>query len=369
MGALGESLVLLHDATQHYRSLAGEVRHWQDSALKREAVDRYIADGGSASTPRPQEDEAAWEVVRRLVVSLPGRLREEREVTAGAPGGWGITLLVVDGDRWMIHIPRSGAFEGSGRPHASFTMTPVAPLLDPREVAVWVDLEVTGTATVAGRPGIRLRGTPRPPRATKPFNWGYDMWVRGATVHDLVVDADRGVLLRTAAMLGDDEFDVKEFLGIAFDAEPAPSAFVFVAPDGQPVRPSPTETRPLSPEECRHIGAFRAWLPTSLDQVQHLRWQEPWDRDGKPELYLRSYLERGFVDLVQSQASSPLLVGPGYSALELHGTTAYLWEDQFGYSCLAFELSGTELRLRGDVDVDDMVAFASTLRPASEVVG
>lgn len=371
MGALGDSLALLHGATRRYQSLAGEVRHWQESARKREAVDRYIAAGGSPGTPRPQNDEPTWEVVSRLVVALPDRLREERTVTVGTARGWGIDppLIVVDGDRWWVYMPQYGGFGGTGRPNGgTYTVTHVVPLLDPREIAAWVDLEVVGPAMVAGRPGIRLRGTPRPLGTEPLVSRGFDLWVRGATVHDLVVDAERGVLLRIAALLGDDEFDVVEFLGIDFDVEPAPDAFVFVAPDGQRVRPIP-DPRPLTPEECCRIDAFTAWLPASLDQVRHLGWHEPWVREGKPGVHLRSYLEQGFVDLRQSQASPQLLVGPGHHTLDLHGTTAYLWKDQAAYSCLAWVMSGTELRLRGNVDSDTLVAFASRLRPASEVVG
>lgn len=369
MMALGDSLALLHDATRRYQSLAGEVRHWQDSALKREAVDRYIAGGGPPSTPRPQDDEPTWEVGSRLVVSLPDRLREERTVTAGAASGWGISLLVVDGERWWVHMPRYGGFESTGRPNGGvYTLTHVAPLLDPREVAARVDLEVVGTATVAGRPGIRLRGTARPPVTPPTVSGGVDLWAWGATSHHLVVDADRGVILRTAALLGDDEFDVVEFLSIDFGVEPAPDAFVFVAPDGEPVRHLP-EPRPLTPEECRHIGVFTVWFPASPDKVRHLRWQEPWDRDGKPKVYLRSYLEQGYVELEQSQASPQLLVDPRHHTLDVHGTRAHLWQDQAAYSCLAWVMSGTELRLRGNVDSDTIVAFASELRPASEAMG
>ena len=153
VGDLGDSLALMHGALQRYQSVAGEVRHWQDSVRKREAVDRYMAAGGPKSTPRPPDSEPRWEVVSRLVVALPGRLREERTVTAGSTTGrWGITLLVVDGERWWVHMPEFGGFEGVGRLNAgSYTVTDWAPLLDPRGVPLHVDCEVVGSATVAGR--------------------------------------------------------------------------------------------------------------------------------------------------------------------------------------------------------------------------
>ena len=66
----------------------------------------------------------------------------------------------------------------------------------------------------AGREAVRLVGVPR-----ERWDWGWDpdplSW--GADEYEVVVDAERGVLLRCASRLGGKDFDALEVEEIHFD--------------------------------------------------------------------------------------------------------------------------------------------------------
>jgi hypothetical protein len=73
-------------------------------------------------------------------------------------------------------------------------------------------LEVKGPVRRAGREAVRLVAVPLeeleyPP---EPLWWGADEY-------EVIVDAERGVLLRTASRLGGDDIDALEIEGIRFD--------------------------------------------------------------------------------------------------------------------------------------------------------
>lgn len=370
----GEVLELMHGAVRRYRTLVGEVRIWQDSPRKREAVLRFIDAGGSVATPTPQEYETIAEVVSKVTVALPDRFREERTVIFGRTNyAELVSTVVVDGLQWWIQTPQ-GSFTACGHPNGgTYTRTRVSELLDPRDVAVALDLELAGTARVAGRSGTRLRGTPRPADAIPSPSQGFDLWNRGATGFEVVVDNEYGVLLRTAASATGQEIDVMELVTVSFDAESPPEAFTFIPPEGDDVRPLP-DPRPMTMDDCRSLSAFTAFLPPFFSDVKHVSWQDPWERDAKPVLFMRRYMERAnreggsrFIDVEQSRASAQVMVGAGYEEVVVGTTKAYAWrEESSSYCCLAFVQSGTEIRLRGPVEVTELAAFASLLRPAFE---
>jgi hypothetical protein len=75
-----------------------------------------------------------------------------------------------------------------------------------------LDLEVEGPVSWAGREAVRLKGVPveeweHPP---EPLWWGADEY-------EVVIDAERGVLLRTACRLDGEDFDALEVEEIFFD--------------------------------------------------------------------------------------------------------------------------------------------------------
>lgn len=97
-----------------------------------------------------------------------------------------------------------------------------------------LDLTVEGTVVWAGREAVRLVGVPR---ERWDWEWEADPLSWGGDEYEAVVDAERGVLLRTASRLRGKDFDALEVEEIHFD-ERAPEG-VFSAPEPLPWRRSP----------------------------------------------------------------------------------------------------------------------------------
>jgi hypothetical protein len=77
-----------------------------------------------------------------------------------------------------------------------------------------LDLTVEGTTVWAGREAVRLVGVPR---ERWDWEWEADPLSWGGDEYEVVVDAERGVLLRTASRLGGKDFDALEVEEIHFD--------------------------------------------------------------------------------------------------------------------------------------------------------
>ncbi len=77
-----------------------------------------------------------------------------------------------------------------------------------------LDLKVEGPVTWAGREAWRLVGRPG---ANWDWGWDPDPLGWGADEYEAVVDAERGVLLRCASRLRDEDFDALEVEEIRFD--------------------------------------------------------------------------------------------------------------------------------------------------------
>jgi hypothetical protein len=77
-----------------------------------------------------------------------------------------------------------------------------------------LDLTVEGTTVWAGREAVRLVGVPR---ERWDWEWEADPLSWGGDEYEVVVDAERGVLLRCASRLGSKDFDALEVEEIHFD--------------------------------------------------------------------------------------------------------------------------------------------------------
>lgn len=90
-----------------------------------------------------------------------------------------------------------------------------------------LDLTVEGRVSWAGREAVRLVGVPG-----EEWDWGWDpdplSW--GADEYEVVVDAERGVLLRCASRLRGKDFDALEIEEIHFDEQFTKEVFNFRHP-------------------------------------------------------------------------------------------------------------------------------------------
>jgi hypothetical protein len=117
----------------------------------------------------------------------------------------------------------------------------VAPffLLRPWALLPSYRFEPRGSTEIAGRAAIDVRAQLRPGRRVRHlpgFSWGADE-------HRLAVDRERGALLRVAAFMDGDEYDVTEVTEVAFDQPIDPEIFSFEAPAGVQVITAEDEAR------------------------------------------------------------------------------------------------------------------------------
>ena len=167
--------------------------------------------------------------------------------------------IVSDGERTWTWTPEAGAVV------ASRAVSSELELLDPLALVLAFELEPSGAAEVAGRRVLVVRARPRDD-SSRMHSLGL-----GADELELVVHAERGVLLRTEAIYAGEPFRVLEVEEIAYDEELPPDTFVFEPPPGETVRPIEEAYRwdYVSVEEAAQRASFAVWIPHGLDE----RWR------------------------------------------------------------------------------------------------
>lgn len=255
----------MHGAPRRYESVRLVMREWRHGDRSRQAWDRYAATCGGTSfsvvlTSGGGSAPAETEDIIRLW-RAPGCGREESD--RWGPGGRTESFTVIDGGTWWRFDPLIGSITNGGDPgHRVGIGEAARPLLDPALMLPLVDLQITGTASVAGRAGIRALARMRPqsdddlPVSPLPL---------GADEHEIVVDRQRGVLLRLESRVDGAPFHLTEVTEVAFDEAVDPGLFRFSPPDGEPARRS-DELLPPPLEVTLHEAAARApftvWVPT-----------------------------------------------------------------------------------------------------------
>ncbi len=200
MSALGDLLELMQTARHRYTTLAATIHWWIDD--EREAV-------------------------VRLWIERPNRIRQESEVARGFRDESFVAIATARGTQtYWPNRPNWGAVRSRSRDQ----FTVVDDMLDPSRLLPLFDFSPTGRAVVAGRRGIVARAERRSP--------GASILARSAREHELVVDAERGILLRvqTQQRVTVATADVET---VAFD-EPLPARiFSFRLPRGISPRREP----------------------------------------------------------------------------------------------------------------------------------
>ena len=207
---------LMLDARDGWRTLRATLRFWEDTLLATEVMRLLLPDVPEIG----QEGEPRFEVAMRKVwARKPYRWRIEYEGPDGANVFVG-DLAWSPPPRPAPNAPRRSQVEPS--PDALLLEAvdgTVAYTFDPRTLLE--DLFITrvvGRVEHAGRDALRVlamdEGSPN-----RLLGWGADDY-------ELLVDAERGVLLRSAARTKDEEFQVAEILDITFDEDLPEGIFV-----------------------------------------------------------------------------------------------------------------------------------------------
>jgi outer membrane lipoprotein-sorting protein len=237
VGELGDLLELMYGARGRWRTLRATTYGWGHHERARAAFQRYSeqrdgSQGGGVIGTMVREGPAppvASEHLSRVWIDRVGE--QERSETDGEGGG---RLNVRSGSTWWSFRPETGVVLKRAEPGVGGPCTDdLGALLDPSFMLADFEFVITGTGHQAGRPVLLVSALPRPYVSRR----GVPAHVfPGAEEVLLAVDAERGLLLRREARLAGEPFSVGEFVEIAFDEELDDDLFVFVPPDGNPVR-------------------------------------------------------------------------------------------------------------------------------------
>jgi hypothetical protein len=368
---------LLHDAPESFLTLRGTIRSWHDRAVQERAFERHRAEmeerrGGGRSYgvlllggQGPESPPTVEETVR-LWLDRPDRVREEVE-------GEHPRTLVRNGRKMWSRMPKWGAVEHDlddegdvGWQHGM--------LLAPLALAPAFEFEVGVATTVGGRDGIRVRSLPRP--ADEPHLFG--LGAAGADEYELVVDLERGILLRTEARLEGAPFAILEFTEVAFDESLAPELFVFTAEPGEAVRSQEELTagweHELTLEEAAGRASFplfvpaRVW-PTARMHVNYMPTRtHPPMKEHVSIHYWDDETNRQF-SLDQQAAEQEDAPRPELERIDLDGVEAWVWgpppERRSLPTLVRLMRGGTQIELSSqDFDREELLELARTLVPA-----
>jgi hypothetical protein len=358
---LGDVLELLHGARSRYRTVRIDARERRRYRLQSEAYERGRRElsgdvvgtiyGGPVDVP--EEGEATI----RGWFEQPNRFREER-VENGRE-----FLILGDGDRFWTSGPDwpTVVQDGSGWLLANPSLRV---LLDPAGLLPLLELEVRGRTTAAGRASLDCHGTPRHGAA---FDGPLPL---GATEHELLVDAERGVLLRLVSLLDGVPFDTIEVTAAAFDEPLDGSLFRYDPSPGEEVlRPqdvSPGE--PVSVEEAAARASFTVLVPGSLGRGWHTHVLYVAGRDRIAEtVHISLYRDVG------TNSASLRQTAPPFESWQLNGTEVREQEGTTlrvsyeGYARVLVEREGTCVELNSQTyTTAELAELALTLVPAAK---
>jgi outer membrane lipoprotein-sorting protein len=247
MSSLAEVLELLHDAQPRWKTIRSAGREWSHTARSQQAFEAHIASmhathpPGSVAVLRgygpevaiPDATEEHW----RLWMEHAGRKRAEFSA-----GGEVITV-VFDSPTWWSWSPRLGGRTNGGHTSCGHGAGPSAVLIDTAPLLSALRLEFLGDETLAGRAAYFVRGVPRDEDSHESTLVLHGLGA-GADDYLLAVDAERGVLLRIEARLGEQPFKVVEMSVVEFDTDLPAETFNIELAAGEAFADASLEMKP-----------------------------------------------------------------------------------------------------------------------------
>ncbi len=255
----GDLLELMHGASGRVSSVRAIIVDRRRPELLERAFRRFaerveFARGGGyfhvplgGVAPGEQAEEHVWRIA---LLAEPGRFRRERT------GPDAESVLVVDGNRWWDWSPAFGL--RSHEVERGISHGGGFELLDPSQFLVGFSLEPLGEAVVAGRPARRVRVRSTETFANRPL-----VLDPGVEEAEVLLDAERGLILRRAALVDEEEASVLEVEQIAYDEELPPETFVFELPPGASAR-GRTEPEVTTVDAAAALASFRVFKLESV---------------------------------------------------------------------------------------------------------
>ena len=215
---------LLHGASSSFTTLAAAVRTWEHPARFQQACHQAGVFGTSAATsclPGADPDEIEW--TGRVWLGGPDRFRVEERDRQG-----GQRIVAVDRDRWFMQTSRGQLVADDGLPPAG--AYGFADVLEAALYPRWPEYQPIGRALHSGRECLRVlaRGCDIPDWRIRPAELVGDE-------RELLIDAERGVVLRVESRTAGQPFYVADLCDVVFDEPMADSLFSLQAKPGSPV--------------------------------------------------------------------------------------------------------------------------------------
>jgi hypothetical protein len=196
---LEDVLELMHLARRRYTTIEARIRRRFEPAL--------VEAHGSNVAGSPLRAEGQVEAADHLWFESPVRWRVDAESGPGAG-----LVNIHDGDQAFRNFRFEDLGEGYGRgAYLGGPETYRQVMWDPNMLIPEMWLEPHETLHVAGREGVRVRAQPR--RTSHDY---IVLWPR-ADRYELVVDLERGVLLRLSLFVRGREAMSDELLSVRFD--------------------------------------------------------------------------------------------------------------------------------------------------------
>ena len=378
MSELGDLLELLHGARRRWRTVRLVVRRWYELERGHRAMERSVekarARGAGASIlrvgpPRSSEDAEIptfFESITRLWLEPEhDRARIERSDERGD------FYSVHVGERWWSYHPTAGAMSNEDDPSVRSGGPDEAWVLpDPARLLGSLDLEVIGQGSGAGRDGIVVRATFR--EVEEPRGHGHYL-PEGAEEFELLVDVERGILLRVEARLDDGPFMVLELMELYFDETFSDDVFVFQPPPGEEVRSHRDVYPPaegMSVEEAVRRAPFTVLAPRRIPEGWELNVLYVPGRDRPlvaPSVVMHLKDPTGLHHLRILEQTEALEDSLEWVAEDVQGERIFVWEPKGrldGEIEAKLERHGTHARLTGNLDRSTFLEIARSLDAA-----
>jgi outer membrane lipoprotein-sorting protein len=217
---LAELLELMHTSARRWQTIRASGWEWHHRVQSQRAWQRLIPRDRSPavtfvgnSQGEPEEVREPW----RLWLAQPDKVRSEFMVEDET-----ITAVIV-GNTWWSWSPSRELATNRGDPNHSHGRGSGDALIDPSSILPAMELVLMRRATFIGRPVLEVLATPTPPddNDEEASDWRYathDLG-GGADEYTLMVDAKRGVLLRSEARIRGQPFRIIGMETVAFDQE------------------------------------------------------------------------------------------------------------------------------------------------------
>jgi hypothetical protein len=256
---LAELLELMHTSATRWQTLRAQGWEWRHLVRSKRAWQRMIPNRSRAialtrgpEQPEPEEVSEPW----RLWLVQPDRVRTEFTV------GEDTVTAVIVGHTWWSWSPSRAVTTNRGDPHSSHGRGPGDELIDPSVILPAVELQVVGRTTFIGRPVLDVVATPSPiddnDEESSDWRFATHGLGPGADEYALLVDAERGVLLRSEARIGSEPFGTIEMEAVAFDEELGEDTFAL--PTDRDIEPT-TSSRSVSLADLPDAVPFTVLVP------------------------------------------------------------------------------------------------------------